>query len=124
MLVRHSCVGRPDHSGYIAASRNRGHWVWLHWTNPRHQLIYHLDRKLRCTTGVFAAHHCFVRLICLPFRSILPLGLGFFGEIGCLTSYGGAADGCVRARKKALFKLVVWSRLVSWSSPPAANADR
>ena len=44
MIVRHSFVGRPDHLGYTAASRNRGRVV-------RHQWIDHFDRKPRCTTG-------------------------------------------------------------------------
>jgi hypothetical protein len=85
MIVRHLYIGRPDHLGCIAASRNRGRWVSIHSTNPRHQLIDHFDRKPRCTTGwTQIAHlHCFVRLTCLPLGSILPLRACFFRETGC-----------------------------------------
>jgi len=72
--------GRPDHLSYIAASRKRGHGTLA----PRHQWMDHCDRKPRCTAGLqrIVRLHCFVRLMCLPIRSILPLRICFFGERG------------------------------------------
>src|SRR6266511_5635662 len=84
------------------------------------------ETKVHRGTATKARLHCFVRLICLPLRSILRLRPSFFPERERSSFSGGAPDWWESARFQAFFVAWSWFRQagVTSSRPPAGNADR
>jgi len=84
------------------------------------------ETKVHRGTATDARLHCFVRLICLPLRSILRLRPSFFAERGRSSFSGGAPDWWESARFRAV--CVAWSGFrqsgVISSRPPTGNAHR
>src|SRR6266542_1615068 len=61
------------------------------------------ETKVHRGTATVASLHCFVRLMCLPLRSLLRLRPSFFPERGRSLFSGGAPDWQVRAAFKGSF---------------------